>query len=317
VKEEVREMNRISLDKVSIEKVSYMGIPDCYRVTNGVVDLVVATTIGPRILRYGFVGEENVLGEWPEVSVATPLGEWKPWAGHRLWVAPEEMPRSYAPDNEPVEHEIRDDREIRLVGKVEEETGLQKEIRVSLGDGDRVTIGHRIRNGRGRTAVLAPWAMTIAARGATAIVPQEPFQEYGPEALTPVRMMALWPWTHLGDPRWRFGQRLIRLRADPERPGPTKIGISNTLGWAGFLHDGRFFLKRFVFEGSIRYPDLGCNTELYAAGEFLEVESLGPLDVLDPGGVADHVEWWRLFRDVPDHPDDAAMAATLAPLVGE
>ena len=67
---------------------------------------VVATTIGPRIVRYGFVGGDNLLGWVPKDEVKTALGSWKPWGGHRLWTAPEAMPRSYSPDNEPVDVQI-------------------------------------------------------------------------------------------------------------------------------------------------------------------------------------------------------------------
>ena len=46
--------------------------------------------MGPRIIRYGFAGQDNVFGE-TDVSAATELGEWKPVGGHRLWHAPRKM----------------------------------------------------------------------------------------------------------------------------------------------------------------------------------------------------------------------------------
>ena len=33
--------------------------PNCYRIANGEVDLVVTSDIGPRIMRYGFVDGQN------------------------------------------------------------------------------------------------------------------------------------------------------------------------------------------------------------------------------------------------------------------
>ena len=76
-----------------MEKVNYLGQPDCYRLSNGTVELVVTTNVGPRILRYAFAGGENILGEVPESTVQTELGEWRPLGGHRLWTAPEASPR--------------------------------------------------------------------------------------------------------------------------------------------------------------------------------------------------------------------------------
>ena len=81
-----------------IDQLTFLGHPKCCRLSNGTVDLVVPREIGPRILRYGLADRENMLGEYPQLQTATALGEWKPWGGHRLWVAPEEMPQSYAPD---------------------------------------------------------------------------------------------------------------------------------------------------------------------------------------------------------------------------
>src|SRR6185369_4857066 len=97
-----------------MDKRTYLGLPDCIRLTNPDVELIVTTAVGPRIIRYGFLGGDNVLAELPDVARETPLGPWKPWGGHRLWIAPEEMPRSYTPDNEPVEHQILTDRSVRL-----------------------------------------------------------------------------------------------------------------------------------------------------------------------------------------------------------
>ncbi len=106
---------------VKVEKVRCLNQPNCYRLSNGGVEVVVTTDVGPRIIRYAFVGEENLLGETPDDIVKTDLGVWKPWGGHRLWTAPEAMPRSYSPDNEPVAFTIEGST-IRLVQPVEPRT---------------------------------------------------------------------------------------------------------------------------------------------------------------------------------------------------
>ena len=41
---------------VKVEKTAYAGWPNCYRITNGEVELIVTTDVGPRVIRYGFVG---------------------------------------------------------------------------------------------------------------------------------------------------------------------------------------------------------------------------------------------------------------------
>ena len=113
---------------VKIEKVLCLNQPNCYRLSNGVVDVVVTTDLGPRIIRHGFAGEDNLLGEISDDTVKTDLGVWKPWGGHRLWTAPDSMPRSYSPDNEPVAFTIKGST-IRLVQPVEQRLAFRKSSR--------------------------------------------------------------------------------------------------------------------------------------------------------------------------------------------
>ena len=47
-----------------IEKTNYQGWPNCYRMTNGEVELVITGDIGPRIMRYAFVGGRNLFHEF-------------------------------------------------------------------------------------------------------------------------------------------------------------------------------------------------------------------------------------------------------------
>src|ERR1039458_8429636 len=51
---------------VQIEKIDYKGWPNSYRVSNSEVELVVTGDVGPRVIRFGFVGGQNLLKEYPE-----------------------------------------------------------------------------------------------------------------------------------------------------------------------------------------------------------------------------------------------------------
>ena len=82
-----------------IEKVSYGGWANCYRLTNGKVELIVTTDVGPRVIRYGFVGGQNYLSSSP-VSSALQVRALMGRGGHRFWTAPEVVPDTYALDNE-------------------------------------------------------------------------------------------------------------------------------------------------------------------------------------------------------------------------
>ncbi|MBR4717577.1 MAG: hypothetical protein IKP09_05900, partial [Lentisphaeria bacterium] len=40
------------------------------------------------------------------------------------------------------------------------------------------------------------------------------------------------------------------------------------------------------------YPDLGSSIEVYTEGGYLELETLGPLAILEPGDEVTHSEYW-------------------------
>jgi hypothetical protein len=58
------------------------------------IELIETTYIRPRIICFGFNGDENEFKEYPEQVGKTSGDEWRIYRGHRLWLAPENMPRS-------------------------------------------------------------------------------------------------------------------------------------------------------------------------------------------------------------------------------
>ena len=295
---------------MALEKISYLNLPNCFRLSNGEVEVVVTTDIGPRVIRYGFKGGHNILGELPPATPDPDPSGWKPWGGHRLWAAPEAMPRTYAPDNSPVAYETLGENSIKLTQPTEKTTGLQKEITVTIEPrGAAVAVHHRITNRNLWAIELAPWALTIMSGGGEVILPQEPYLPH-PEALLPARPLVLWHYTDLSDPRWTLGKRCIRLRSDEAYPEPQKIGVTNKQGWAAYLRDETLFVKRFPYQEGASYPDYGSNTETFTAGSFIELESLGPLTRLEPEAFADHVERWQLFGNIrPGSSDEEITSA--------
>lgn len=296
-------------------KVEYLGFADCQKLSNDTVEVVVTTEVGPRIIRYAFPGGENILGECPDASVKTELGVWHPYGGHRLWHAPEAMPRSYVPDDQPVEFECPDNLSIRLTQAVEQPTGIRKELEVSLEEeGSEVRIVHRLTNEGLWTVELAPWALTIMNGGGTVIIPQEPYLSHD-DYLLPARPMVLWHYTDLTDPRFAIGKLFLRLRTDENLDEPQKIGVANKQGYAAYHRGGTLFIKQFGYEDGLTYPDGGCNCETYTAGSFIELESVGPMHELEPGEAAEYVETWHLFANVELGETDESVRQALDPLL--
>ena len=276
--------------------IEYLGFPNCIELSNDTARLIISTDFGPRILFYGLDENENILGWHPEAAVTTRLGTWKPYGGHRLWVAPENMPLSYAPDNDPVEHQIMG-AGLVILTQPAGEVPIKKELIVKLDEtGSGVTIDHKLTNEGDMVDNISAWALTILRPGGEVIIPNEPFAPYSPETLLPVRSIALWSYTDFTDPRWTFEKDRICLRVDENLGSQQKIGVLNKQGWAGYQYKDQTFVKRFDHLEDETYPDMNSNMEVYTAGGFVEVETLSPLRVLQPGESIEHQERWELKK---------------------
>src|SRR5690349_649605 len=84
-----------------LERISYRGWENAYRISNGAVELVVLADVGPRIISFSFVGGDNVFYEVLEHAGLTGGTDFRLYGGHRLWVWPE-VDRTYFPDNSAV-----------------------------------------------------------------------------------------------------------------------------------------------------------------------------------------------------------------------
>jgi hypothetical protein len=129
-----------------IEAVEYAGWQERYRISNGITELILTGEIGPRIMHYGFEGGQNFLAVSPDEAGKSGEGKWQARGGHRLWIAPEDPIRSYAPDNSRVSVATSGDL-VECTGPVEALTGLEKQIAIRMHPGTpTVEVRHRIRN---------------------------------------------------------------------------------------------------------------------------------------------------------------------------
>jgi len=281
----------------------YYGLPT-RTISNQHLRLEYLATAGPRIVRLALAGSaENLLAETPDLKLGTPYGDYFFRGGHRLWLAPEAFPRSYIPDNDGLTVEELPDG-VGLFGPTEAATGIRKSIEVHLShDRSAVTLIHRLHNNGPEPVELAPWAITQLPLGGLAVLPLRA-NPADPAGLLPDRHLALWPYTRWQDDRLRVQDEYVLIEARPQ-PTACKVGAWNPRGWLGYRRAGVFFLKRFQPQAHGPHPDRGCNAEVYVKDRFIELETLGPLQRLEPGQAAMHVETWELYPG-PDAPQTPA-----------
>jgi hypothetical protein len=293
---------------LTFRDISFEHWRDCRLVSNGCIELVAPRTFGPRLMRCGFVGGQNLFKIFPDEGPGVRVR-----GGHRLWVAPERKEVTWVLDNDPVEFENLEDG-LRVLGAVEPSTGLQKTMTVRFGpQPDELEIAHRIVNRNVWAIELAPWTLTQAAPGGIALSGFPPRGKH-PEALLPTNPLVMWAYTKLGDPRWTWGERFFALRQDPAAAEPQKTGLFNEHGWTAYVLGNEVFFKYSKADPALAYPDFGCSVELFTNRFMMELETLGPLRKLAPGAAVEHTERWILLRgvDLLDH-SDTSIAAALEP----
>ena len=271
---------------------------DCVPLENSSLSLLVAQSVGPRIVSLRLNSGDNLLAELPDFVVERPDGNnYRFFGGHRLWHAPENMPRTYALDDKPVEIIPTQD-SLSIMQQVETQTGIEKSMRVSLvGNKPQVIVRHTLTN-RGLWPVeCAPWAITQLKSGGVAILPQAQDQT----DLLPNRMLTLWPYTDIASPHVTWDNRFILVRAQMQTA--FKVGFPNPRGWLAYWLAGTLFVKRATLDTQAAYYDFGSSSECYCNDRFLELETLAPISTLAPGESATHTETWELYADV-DFPAD-------------
>jgi hypothetical protein len=285
-----------------VEHITKWGWPNVLRLADQHVELLVTLDVGPRILSYRLHDGPNVLKVFADQVGTSGEPGWVGRGGHRLWTSPEDLTRTYAPDNGPVE--VAPVAGGAKVGTHDTVHGVRKEMEITLLPVGGVRVLHRITNTGPAPATLAAWGLTVLAPGGVEFLPLPPKRPHpgAPENASsaddyaPNQSLILWPFTDLADPRWGFGSRFITLRQDPAASGPTKIGMVNPEGWAAYQVGGCLFVKYLPYVEGATYPDRGCNFETFTNADMLEMETLSPLGTLRPGEAVEHVETWRLFR---------------------
>ncbi len=280
---------------ITIREILYKTVGKCIELSNGKIDLVITTECGPRVIRAGFVGQDNEFcDDSPVVNETYGNEKWKMRGGHRLWHSPEYFPRTYIADNAPVAWNTVDNG-ILVVQQSEPWVQIQKSMQITLAEDNKVRIRHGLLNKNAWPINVSAWAITVMAPGGREVIPQ-PSRDTG---FLSNRVLALWPYAKMNDHRVYWGEKYITVTQDPTARQAFKFGINNEDGWAAYFNHGNLFIKKYnhVIEG--KYPDFGVSYETYTTDFMLELETLSPFVKLEPEETLTHEEEWEFIKGVP------------------
>jgi len=274
--------------------------------------LSVTTGCGPRVTAFGSAAGKagNLFLEFP--PGAPRAHGYNLLGGHRLWHSPEDIVRTYQPDDTPPALKTLANGVV-LTQPTEEKTGLQKKLGLELLGTRTVKVTHALTN-RGLWAVeCAPWALTMLRGGGYGVLPLPPKGNHAAGDLLPTYSLVPWSYTDLSLPVWLPHRDYIGIDV-AKAPAAQKLGITNYPGWSAYWLEGTTFVKYAAVLPAVKYPDFGCCFETFTDGTMIEFETLGALTSLAPGKTATHVEYWTVL-DGLDKPDTDAAYAKLATAV--
>ncbi len=297
------------------ETIPHAGWERNLRLANDQIELVITLDVGPRVISFRTKNGANVFKTFDEQLGGKGETEWMIRGGHRFWIAPEDLARTYHIDNHPPRHWV-DSATGEFIFEAEQAAGgrILKTLGITFSpDSAKVRVRHTAKNMDSKPLEFSAWALSVMKAGGTAVIPQPPLGEH-PRDLLPNRTLVLWPYTDLTDARFRIGRDFIVLQQVADRP-PTKLGLSHKEKQIAYIVDDSIFIKSFDFIEGETYPDGGCNFETFTNGEMLEVESLSPLRVVPPSGEITHIEEWTLLplSGSVSTESDEALKRTLAP----
>jgi hypothetical protein len=283
---------------VILKEITYKNFGKCIELSNDIVDLVTTIEIGPRIIRYGFIGCKNEFCDNSPETLKFEGEHWRLIGGHRLWHSPEIVPRTYMPDNDNVYWE-KIGNGVRVINKIQKWVQIKKIMDIILSPVDsKVKIIHKLINCNAWPVELAAWALSVMAFGGKEIIPQPKNKSDPSDVFKGSTILTLWPFSKMNDPRVYWGDKYIILQLDKKIDSEIKFGISNEEGWAAYINNNHLFVKKYKHKHNARYPDGGVSYETYACDYMLEMESLSPLFILKPDDELVHIEEWEIFDEI-------------------
>jgi hypothetical protein len=287
--------------------------------SNGSVSIVVVTEIGGRIMEYSLDGQNVLWRNVSELGQIYPLSnELHNYGGCKVWLTPEDqwsaakdpiidfgrvnVERLQSPKGLPI---------LRVIGGPSLVSGGLIIREISMDDSGAVTFKQTLRN-----------------------ISSKPI-EYGLWDITQISCPSLIAFPIRSDSRFDDGVQYIVAESKNSkqfsvRDGMAitnyagefgKIGADSNGPWMIGFEGNLAFVKQFgaMVKGG-DYPDGGCSVEVYTADarqNYMQMELLGPLTTLQPGGETSLIEHWQLLRLTQSVKDEKGVVKAVKGMQGK
>jgi hypothetical protein len=281
---------------------TYNGLSGCLAMRGGDCKLVIAPSIGGRVLNFSLNGE-NILFDNPEAKGRTLLNSGNFWAGgYQLDVGPElrGMPEHRWLFQGPWNWRIPRPYAVHTFSEPERALGVQLEKEFVI-DPDTGELGltQRMRNILTNDISFCLWDRTLCKGGGFAMFPLNRNSRF--KAGWSIRQGKAAPGYRYdgdkpADERVRIMDGILVVQARALPTGDLKIGADSEAGWIAYALGRILFVKYFPVFATGNYTDGGNTVEFYCSDKVAELEPLSPEVTLKPTGTYSFPEKWLLVE---------------------
>lgn len=276
-------------------RVDFFGYRDCVRVSNGNTSVTLGHQAGGRVLEYSLNGVNAIYLD-PRAAGTAANDSGQGMTGGRFDVGPEQtIARHPLLWSGAYDVEITGPRSARMTSRPDPATGLQVVRDFALdADSPRLTCVQTMRNISDRTVEACYWCRTFAEGRGIAVVPVTTPSKY-PHAYVMYEGRDLIQMRPQDEKIQRLDDYLV-ITGPPKFP---KLGMDSTAGWFAYLTpQDLLFVKQFpVFPDRVYNEVAGLTMSIwYPDGPMVELEPIGPREILRPGESASFTEVWTLWK---------------------
>lgn len=302
-----------------VEKVTYSGWPDSWRLLNDKCEMVIVPQVG-RVMSFARIGGKNVLWNNNPIQGQTVLKddhEWHNFGGDKVWPTQQDWwerytdrkgwPPPYFSDAAPQTAEPIDGG-VRITSPKSPEFGTRT-IREFVMDPDKplVYVRQWFKKEDGMPVAMTFWTVTQVRTPDYALLPSSPVIDGR-------------PYKALGEvvpARLKIGDGCVSIRNDPQKPQKIGTAAAGQSDWvAAVFGDEVFIESRRVGTVNAEYPDGNCQGEIYTApagdGSYVELELLTPLREIKAGDTLRDDAVWQILGLKQNGPEEAASAGRSA-----
>jgi hypothetical protein len=310
-------------DEEGTARIQFLAYADCIQLTNKVgTTVVLCHQVGGRILSYR-QDEKESLSIDPKEAEWTPDTKNPPSSAGRCDIGPEYLipPRPELWTGA-WQSEITGPRSARLTSQPSPAAGVRLIRDFTLdADSSHLTFTQTIENTSDKKQSWCHWSRTFALHGGIGVVPLTPEYKRFPKGYVMVKGrydLLMSP----SDPNIRQRGNFIEILAPPAF---AKLGFDTFAGWFAYQMPNDFaFVKTYAASPNKFYGEVAALTLsiYYPPAQGLnacELEPIGPMQPVAPGGKASFTEHWHLipnkFPEQDTQLDLEALAAKVKPLL--